>query len=66
MSARPAPSGTAVTDPGTNRGLVYDCEVLLGAKDTLRGTAGLDWSAGTGDHLLGGGHHRGHALGAAR
>ncbi len=39
--------GTAVTDPGTNRGLVYDCEVLLGAKDTLRGPASLDWSAST-------------------
>ncbi len=40
-------SGTAVTDPGTNRGPVSDCEALLSARDTLRGTAGLDWSAGT-------------------
>ena len=39
-------NGTAVTDPGTNRGLVHDCEALLAAKDTLRCTATLDWSAG--------------------
>ena len=39
-------SGTAVTNPGTNRGLVHDCEALLEAKDTLRGTASLDWSTG--------------------
>ena len=38
-------NGTAVTDPGTNRGLVHDCEALLAAKDTLRCTATLDWSA---------------------
>ena len=37
-------SGTAVADPNTNRGLVYDCSNLLGAKDTLRGTAALNWS----------------------
>ena len=59
-------SGTAVTNPGANPGLVSDCEALLGAKDTLRGPASLDWSAGTGNHLLRGGHYRGHALGAAR
>ena len=40
-------SGTAVTDPGVNRPLVHDCEALLGAKDTLRGTATLDWAAST-------------------
>ena len=38
-------NGTAVTDPGENRGLVHDCEALLDAKDTLRGTATLDWAA---------------------
>ena len=38
-------NGTAVTDPGTNRGLVHDCEALLAVKDTLRGTATLDWAA---------------------
>ena len=40
-------NGTAVTDPGTNRGLVHDCEALLDGKDALRGTATLDWSAST-------------------
>ena len=35
-------NGTAVTDPSDNRGLVHDCEALLEAKDTLRGTATLD------------------------
>ena len=38
---------TAVTSPGVNRGLVQDCESLLDSKDTLRGTASLNWSAGT-------------------
>ena len=36
--------GTAVTNSDTNRGLVRDCEALLDAKDTLRGTATLDWA----------------------
>ena len=36
---------TAVTSPGVNRGLVQDCESLLDSKDTLRGTASLNWSA---------------------
>ena len=36
---------TAVTDPSIERGLVHDCEALLDAKDTLRGTGSLDWSA---------------------
>ena len=40
-------NGTAVTDPGGHRGLVHDCEALLDGKDELRGTATLDWSAGT-------------------
>ena len=40
-------SGTAVTSPETNRGLVHDCEALLDHKDTLRGSAALNWSAGT-------------------
>ena len=40
-------TGTAVTDPGTNRGLVYDCGALLAGKDELRGTATLDWSVDT-------------------
>ena len=50
--AQPPPAydcanGTAVTDPGVNRPLVHDCEALLAGKDTLRGTATLDWAAGT-------------------
>ena len=40
-------NGTAVTTPNDNRGLVRDCETLLAAKDTLRGTATLDWSTST-------------------
>ena len=40
-------NGTVVSDPGSNRGLVNDCEVLLSAKDTLRGTATLNWSVDT-------------------
>ena len=39
--------GAAVTEPGTNRGLVHDCEALLAAKDALKGTATLDWSVDT-------------------
>ncbi len=40
-------NGTVITNPGSNRGLVYDCEVLQAAKDTLRGTAALNWSVDT-------------------
>ena len=40
-------NGTVITNPGSNRGLVYDCEALLAAKDTLRGTATLNWSVDT-------------------
>ena len=39
--------GKAVTNPGANPGLVSDCEALLAAKDTLRGTATLNWSVDT-------------------
>ena len=39
--------GTAVTNPGANPGLVSDCEALLAAKDTLRGTTTLNWSVDT-------------------
>ena len=43
-----APGATAVTNPSTtNTGLAGDCEVLLVAKDTLRGTGSLNWSTGT-------------------
>ena len=35
----------AVFNAANNPGLVWDCETLLGLKDTLRGTAPLNWSA---------------------
>ena len=37
-------SGIAVTNPDTNTDLVGDCESLLGLRDTIRGTATLDWT----------------------
>ena len=40
-------NGTAVPDPSNNPGLVSDCEALLSARDTLAGTASLNWSATT-------------------
>ena len=40
-------NGVAVTDPTNNAGLVADCEALLAAKDTLEGTATLNWSDST-------------------
>ncbi len=39
-------TGSAVTDK-SNTGLVEDCNALLAARDTLRGTAALNWSANT-------------------
>ena len=36
-----------MTDPTASRALVQDCEVLLAAKDRLRGAAALNWSAST-------------------
>ena len=41
----PCEQGTAVPNPTDNPGLVSDCAILLAAKDTLRGTATLNWSA---------------------
>ena len=38
-------TGTAVTDPDNNPGLVDDCDVLLAARDTLAGDTTLNWSA---------------------
>ena len=53
-TASPAPETTsacatdgAVADAANQPGLVSDCETLLAAKDTLRGTVGLNWSAST-------------------
>ena len=40
-------SGSAVTSPSDNRGLVHDCEYLLAANDSLRGTGSLNWDVGT-------------------
>ena len=40
-------SGGAVPDPDNNPGLVSDCAALLAARDTLAGTATLDWAAET-------------------
>ena len=37
-------TGGAVADTANNPGLAADCEVLLAAKDTLAGSATLDWS----------------------
>ena len=45
--APPCENGTVVPSPADNPGLVADCALLLGAKDTLRGTEPLNWSADT-------------------
>ncbi|CAI8017792.1 Probable LRR receptor-like serine/threonine-protein kinase At5g37450 [Geodia barretti] len=45
-SEHPCVSGGAVPD-ATNTGLISDCEALLAARDTLAGTAALNWSADT-------------------
>ena len=37
----------AVSDAADNPGLVSDCDTLLAARDTLAGTATLNWSAST-------------------
>ena len=41
----PCATGVAVRDAANNPGLVADCTALLAAKDTLRGTAPLNWDA---------------------
>ena len=38
-------AGVAVSDPANNPGLVADCDALLAARDTLAGSATLNWSA---------------------
>ena len=40
-------TGDAVADAANNPGLVDDCEALLAARDTLAGSATLNWSADT-------------------
>ncbi len=44
-ATEPCANGTVVPSPTDNPDLVADCAVLLAAKDTLRGTATLNWSA---------------------
>ena len=39
--------GGAVADAANNEGLVSDCEALLAARDTLAGSARLNWSVDT-------------------
>ena len=46
-AAPPCANGTVIPSPAANRELVTDCETLLAAKDTLRGTATLNWATGT-------------------
>ena len=41
----PCATGAAVPDAANNPGLVADCTALVTAKDALRGTAALNWSA---------------------
>ena len=43
----PPPCGLAVSDQADNPGLMQDCVALLAAKDTLRGSAALNWSVDT-------------------
>ena len=45
--APPPACGLAVPGHANNPGLVQDCEALLAAKDTLRGTGALNWSVDT-------------------
>ena len=40
-------TGSAVPNAAGNPGLVSDCEALLASRDTLAGTASLNWSAAT-------------------
>ena len=40
-------TGSAVPDTANNPGLVSDCEALLASRDTLAGTATLNWSVDT-------------------
>ena len=41
----PCANGTVIAEPAAHPQLVADCAVLLGLKDALRGSAGLNWSA---------------------
>ena len=46
VTATPETCGDAVADK-SNTGLLADCNALLEARDTLRGTAALNWAADT-------------------
>ena len=46
VTATPETCGDAVADK-SNTGLLADCNALLAARDTLRGTAALNWAADT-------------------
>lgn len=37
-------NGLAVPDPDANPGLVADCDALMAARDSLRGSGGLNWA----------------------
>ena len=43
----PPPYGLTVPDPAADTGLTEDCIVLLAARDTLQGTASLNWDLDT-------------------
>ena len=43
----PPPCGLAVSDQANDPGLMRDCITLLAARDTLRGSAALNWSVNT-------------------
>ena len=54
-------NGVAVPGFNDKPGLVRDCSILLAARDTLAGTASLNWSADIGDERMAGsvlGPHR--------
>ena len=46
-AAPPCANGTVIPTPAANRELVTDCQTLLAARDTVRGTATLNWAPGT-------------------
>ena len=47
LSERRVPVSSRVRWRPHNTGLVSDCDTLLSARDTLEGSAELNWSAGT-------------------
>ena len=47
QAQQPCDNGVAVPNPSANSGLVADCNTLLSLKDTLTGTATLNWRENT-------------------